>query len=177
MARLFILALLSFVATSVFAELLLSCSGNDYYASQYTCFDEDFLCPINNGDRTVRCAEACYSLSQYSCATDTLEPYLPNGVNPDQPCGSEIFDPSTSLCLDRYFVCPIVNGTAYFNCEDGCYDPTQYGCALGQLYPVGTVPPTCVPQYSDPNNCDYYGCVQEPCCAGLWDGADRCRPL
>ncbi|KAF8202620.1 carbohydrate binding-domain-containing protein [Mycena galopus ATCC 62051] len=161
----------------VAAENLLQCGESQYYPSQYTCFDDDFLCPMVNGDRYFRCGLACYSTKEYSCATTTLQPISAGPQN----CSETLFDPTQWVCLDRYIFCPIKNGTATLNCGDDsdpeCYDPSVYGCAIGQLYPIGTTPPTCVSEYEDPNYCNYYGCTPGPCCAGLWDSADRCRPL
>ncbi|KAJ6585973.1 carbohydrate binding-domain-containing protein, partial [Mycena capillaripes] len=67
-----------FACSFVAAEDLQSCGGSTYFPSQYTCFEDDFLCPIINGDVYIRCGEACYSTSQFSCSNTTLEPFSPN---------------------------------------------------------------------------------------------------
>ncbi|KAJ7896123.1 carbohydrate binding-domain-containing protein [Mycena leptocephala] len=172
MARLLYFVVPALVAYSVAAETLQSCGGSNYFPSQYTCFDDDFLCPIINGDIYIRCGEACYSTSQYSCSNTTLEPYNPNGL---EFCGVNQFNPSQSVCLDGGFLCPIIDGDATLRCDDTCYAPSQYGCALDQIYPIGTPPPTCVPEFGDDEVCNDQGCFTLPCCPGLISVADKCR--
>ncbi|KAF8202613.1 carbohydrate binding-domain-containing protein [Mycena galopus ATCC 62051] len=174
MAYLLSIVITALIASSIVAgENLLSCGQANYYPSQYTCFDDNFLCPIVNGDRYVRCGPACYSAKQYSCATTTLQPISAGAQN----CSATLFDPTEYVCLDGYYLCAVNNGTATFRCGEECYDPSKFGCAIGQLYPIGTTPPTCVSEYGDPNYCNYNGCNEAPCCAGLWDSADKCRPF
>ncbi|KAF7358839.1 hypothetical protein MSAN_01223600 [Mycena sanguinolenta] len=92
--------LIAFVATavlasvSVVAETLQDCGSSRYYPSQYTCFDGNFLCPITNGDIYIRCGDACYSTSMYSCSNTTLEPINKNGPETLEDCGNSRFYPS-----------------------------------------------------------------------------------
>jgi Carbohydrate binding len=34
--------------------------------TQYTCYDGDFLCPVLNGEPTLRCGPDCFLPEQYS---------------------------------------------------------------------------------------------------------------
>ncbi|KAJ7751412.1 carbohydrate binding-domain-containing protein [Mycena metata] len=167
-------ALLAWIAVT--AQALQSCGRSNYDPSQYTCFDDDFLCPIVNGDVLIRCGEACYSTSRFSCSNFTLKPFFPDGPATLQDCGFFIkFDPSFFVCLDGDFICPITNGVAMLKCDQTCYAPAEFGCALNQLYPVGTPPPTCVPEFGDDEVCDENGCFTLPCCGDLISVADKCR--
>ncbi|KAF8193861.1 carbohydrate binding-domain-containing protein [Mycena galopus ATCC 62051] len=164
--------------TVVAAEDLQSCGGSNYFPSQYTCFDGDFLCPIVNGVITIRCGQACYSTTQFSCSDTNLVPFSPNEPATLENCGNFIqFDPSQSVCLDDDFLCPIINGDVTLRCDQTCYTPSQSGCALNQIYPVGTPPPTCVPEFGDDEVCgdDDSGCFTLLCCPGLISVADKCR--
>ncbi|KAJ7879383.1 carbohydrate binding-domain-containing protein [Mycena leptocephala] len=175
MARLSSILLSALISCSlVAAEALQSCGGSTYFPSQYTCFDDDFLCPIVSGDIYIRCGEACYSTSQYSCSNTTLEPYNPHAVTLEF-CGVNQFNPSQSVCLDGSFLCPIIDGNATLKCDETCYAPSQYGCALDQIYPLGSPAPTCVPEFGDDEVCDDNGCFTLPCCPGLISVADKCR--
>ncbi|KAL1839658.1 hypothetical protein VTJ49DRAFT_1268 [Mycothermus thermophilus] len=49
------------------AEEILFCGSAPYYASQYTCYDSEFLCPILYGQPTLRCGDACHSPDLYWC--------------------------------------------------------------------------------------------------------------
>ncbi|CAK1355986.1 unnamed protein product [Cercospora beticola] len=60
------------------AAELLSCGEAYYYASKYTCYDGDFLCPILNGEPTLRCGPDCYLPENYSCSNGKLV-YPPTG--------------------------------------------------------------------------------------------------
>ncbi|GIZ41013.1 hypothetical protein CKM354_000433000 [Cercospora kikuchii] len=60
------------------AAELLSCGEAYYYASKYTCYDGDFLCPILNGEPTLRCGPDCYLPENYSCSEGKLV-YPPTG--------------------------------------------------------------------------------------------------
>jgi len=33
---------------------------------QYTCYDGDFLCPVSDGEPTLRCGKDCYLQEMYS---------------------------------------------------------------------------------------------------------------
>lgn len=39
---------------------------------QYTCYDENFLCPVLDGKPTLRCGPDCYLPEAYSCTDDKL---------------------------------------------------------------------------------------------------------
>ncbi|KAF7354091.1 hypothetical protein MVEN_01096500 [Mycena venus] len=148
----------------VVAEDLLTCGPSNYFPSQYTCFDDTFLCPIVNGDRYLRCGDACYSTSLYSCSNTTLEPISHSSPETLEDCGSSRFFPSQYVCLDGNFLCPFVNGTATLRCDAACYAPSQYTCTNGQLSPVGIPPPTCVPNFGQDEICNSQGCFLLPCC-------------
>lgn len=60
-----LLAFLGF-ARAVVGEDLQTCGVAQYYPSQYTCFDNDFLCPTSPSGTYLRCNDACYLPSQYS---------------------------------------------------------------------------------------------------------------
>ncbi|KAJ6492089.1 carbohydrate binding-domain-containing protein [Mycena sanguinolenta] len=176
MARLSQLISIGLTALAVVvAQNLDSCGSSNYYPSQYTCFDGDFLCPIVNGDRYIRCGNACYSTSLYSCSDTTLEPISASGSEAPEDCGNSQFYTSQYVCLDGNILCPVVNETATLNCGSACYDPTQYDCTYDMLTPVGTPQPTCVPNYGSSEVCDIDGCIQLPCCAGLISIATKCR--
>ncbi|KAF2172082.1 carbohydrate-binding module family 52 protein [Zasmidium cellare ATCC 36951] len=53
-------------------EELRDCGEARYYPSMYTCYDGDFLCPILNGEPTLRCGEDCYLPEMYSCSNGEL---------------------------------------------------------------------------------------------------------
>ncbi|KAJ6486965.1 carbohydrate binding-domain-containing protein [Mycena sanguinolenta] len=174
----------SFVATALFAvsvvaEKLLTCGlAGNYYPSQYTCFDYDFLCPIINGTVYIQCGNACYSNSQYSCSNGVIEPYNPNGPVVLELCGDTQYDLSQFVCLNSEpdgFLCPVVNGQAMLVCDFTCYQPEQYDCYLNQIYPLDTPAPTCVPEFGDDEICNDEGCFILPCCPGLISVANKCR--
>ena len=60
-----LLALFGF-ARAVVGEGLQTCGGAQYYPSQYTCFDNNFLCPTGPSGTYLRCNDACYLPSQYA---------------------------------------------------------------------------------------------------------------
>jgi len=60
-----LLAFLGF-SRAVVGEDLQTCGVTQYYPSQYTCFDNDFLCPKGPSGTYLRCNDACYLPSQYS---------------------------------------------------------------------------------------------------------------
>jgi len=48
------------------------CDDAWYLATQYTCYDGDFLCPVLDGQHTLRCGSACYNPDMYGCSNDEL---------------------------------------------------------------------------------------------------------
>ncbi|KAK4989497.1 hypothetical protein LTR66_007046 [Elasticomyces elasticus] len=54
------------------ANATLSCGGQPYFATNYTCTNGTQLCPILNGIPTLACGPACYSPSRYSCTNGYL---------------------------------------------------------------------------------------------------------
>lgn len=70
------------LAATVRAETLLSCAGQPYDASMYTCFDGDFLCPITGGVALQRCGDACYSPAAYSCNAGGMLAASSNVIKP-----------------------------------------------------------------------------------------------
>ena len=61
-----LLAFLASFARAVVGEDLQTCGVAQYYLSQYTCFDNDFLCPTGPSGTYLRCNDACYLPSQYA---------------------------------------------------------------------------------------------------------------
>ncbi|KAJ6493453.1 hypothetical protein C8R45DRAFT_1212785 [Mycena sanguinolenta] len=178
MVRALSFAATALLAVSVVAEEHLTCGlAGNYYPSQYTCFDYDFLCPIINGTIYIQCGAACYSNTEYSCTDEGLVPFNPNGPVELQLCGDTLYDPSKYVCLDTDpGLCPIINGDeATLGCDGTCYLPEEYGCYLNQIYPLDTPAPTCVPDFGDNEICNDEGCVILPCCSGLISIADKCR--
>ncbi|KAJ7675150.1 carbohydrate binding-domain-containing protein [Mycena rosella] len=94
MARLLPIVLTAIAVSVVAAESLASCGSSNYYPSQYTCFDDDLLCPIVNGDIYIRCGAACYSTTLYSCSDTTLKPSSLNGPDTLEDCGGSQFHPT-----------------------------------------------------------------------------------
>jgi len=91
--------LTSVILAAVFASIavgeeLVSCGDQPYYPSQYTCFDDQFLCPIISGERYLRCGADCYSVSEYSCVGTTLNLRDTEGPEDIETCGSASFYPS-----------------------------------------------------------------------------------
>ncbi|KAJ7629256.1 carbohydrate binding-domain-containing protein [Mycena polygramma] len=156
------LGLITLAASLVAAEDLATCGASKYYPSQYTCFDDDFLCPIENGDRFIRCGDAC--------SNTTLEPISHSAPEPLEACGDSLFYPSQYVCLDGNFLCPFMNGAATLRCGDACYSPYLYTCTNGELAPV-----PCVPEYGQDEVCNAQGCFVLPCCPGLISVATKCR--
>ncbi|KAE9386369.1 hypothetical protein BT96DRAFT_540011 [Gymnopus androsaceus JB14] len=173
---------IAFTALAALARVVIaqgqleSCGSSLYYPSQYTCFDDDFLCPIVNDEIYIRCGDACYSTSQYSCSDDTLEVYPQNGPETLEACGDAQFYPSQYICLDGNFLCPFMNGDSTLRCGNACYLIDQYSCTNDALIPV-TVPPSapCVPEFGSSELCNDEGCFQLNCCPGLFSIADHCR--
>ncbi|KAJ7622323.1 carbohydrate binding-domain-containing protein [Roridomyces roridus] len=178
MPHLLALALTTFVSLSVVgAETLMNCGSSMYFPSQYTCFDDNFLCPIVNNEVYVRCGPACYSVKQYTCSSNTLQPYVSGQPTTLEKCGSTQFDPAKNVCLDNSQLCPIMQGNVTLFCYGAgtCYSPYQSGCALGQIYPLGTPAPTCVGLDGTNPICDPTECLEVACCKGLINIADKCR--
>ncbi|KAI7595726.1 hypothetical protein KC343_g17277, partial [Hortaea werneckii] len=51
---------------------LIACGDAYYLPTQYICYDDGFLCPIQDGEPTLRCGDACYNPQQYSCTNAEL---------------------------------------------------------------------------------------------------------
>ncbi|KAB5515184.1 glycogen debranching enzyme [Coniochaeta sp. 2T2.1] len=51
---------------------LFACGDAFYSKSKYTCYDGDFLCPVLDGQPTLRCNEDCYLPSMYGCDDNHL---------------------------------------------------------------------------------------------------------
>lgn len=43
------------------------CGDAYYLTTHYTCYDGNFLCPVENGEPLLRCGPACYKPQMYSC--------------------------------------------------------------------------------------------------------------
>ena len=48
------------------------CGDAYYFPTEYTCYDGNFLCPIENGEPLLQCGPACYKPEMYSCSNDQL---------------------------------------------------------------------------------------------------------
>jgi len=94
MAKLTSIILAAVLATITVAEDLVNCGSQPYYLSQYTCFNDQFLCPIISGERYLRCGADCYSVNEYSCAGTTLKLRDSEGPEDIETCGSAPFYPS-----------------------------------------------------------------------------------
>ncbi|KAE9398032.1 hypothetical protein BT96DRAFT_43836 [Gymnopus androsaceus JB14] len=157
----------------------MSCGSSMYFPSQYTCFDDNFLCPILNGNIYIACGDTCYSTTQYSCSNTTLEVFPQSGPETTEACGSVQFYPSQYVCLDGDFLCPFMDGNATLRCGAACYAPSQYSCSNGELSPINPPPPSLPPcvtvdqpsQVCIPDG----GCNILTCCPGLISIADKCR--
>ncbi|KAF7313094.1 hypothetical protein MKEN_00995300 [Mycena kentingensis (nom. inval.)] len=167
-------AVFAVVTGRVVAQELLDCGSSQYYASEYTCFNDTFLCPVQSGIRYLRCGDACYSPNQYTCENDALELYNP--TNPDQlfDCGTAQYDPSDYVCYDGDFLCPKSDTVPTLRCGDACYSPSLYTCSAGHLAP-NPGSPDCIPNYGTNEVCNDKGCVLLPCCPGLLSIASKCR--
>ncbi|KAF8463094.1 hypothetical protein BDZ91DRAFT_698618 [Kalaharituber pfeilii] len=59
-------------------------------------------------------------------------------------CAEQPYKKSDYTCYPKnnYLLCPITGGVVYLPCGNrpwgACYDPANYGCNNGQLYPVST---------------------------------------
>ncbi|KAJ6468887.1 hypothetical protein C8R45DRAFT_1017811 [Mycena sanguinolenta] len=126
-----------FASSVVMAERLLSCGAASYFPSQNTC-DDGFLCPIVDGTPYIKFGNDCYTLSQFTCSHDSLNPPVdPNGPVILRWCGAfDFFDPSVLVCFDDGFFCPIIDGNATFPCGDTCFTPSESYCDLGQIFPL-----------------------------------------
>ncbi|RDL30331.1 Glycogen debranching enzyme [Venustampulla echinocandica] len=51
---------------------LQQCGEQFYYPSNYTCFDGNFLCPIEDRTPTLKCGGGCYLPDRYSCQDNNL---------------------------------------------------------------------------------------------------------
>lgn len=58
-----------------------------YQAHQYTCYDGSFLCPVLNGEPTLRCGLDCYLPEMYSCSNGELV-YPPTSTPSSSPPAS-----------------------------------------------------------------------------------------
>ena len=55
------------------SEQLQFCGSAPYYASEYTCYDNNTLCPRLYGQPTLPCSGACYSPDMYQCSDGQLQ--------------------------------------------------------------------------------------------------------
>ncbi|KAJ7851232.1 hypothetical protein B0H14DRAFT_2761964 [Mycena olivaceomarginata] len=181
MARLsFVLAAL--LSTIVAATDLAACGDARYDPSKYTCFDNDFLCPIDGQVRELRCGDACYSPGRFSCSNTTLVDNAVIGPDTLLDCGDKRFNSTDYVCHDGDFLCPFVciDGLsrcltetsarrATLRCADACYDPVNFSCIDDELH--GLPPPNtnCLPLGGT------FGFEAPTCCPGLLAIADHCR--
>ncbi|RMY99509.1 hypothetical protein D0862_07096 [Hortaea werneckii] len=89
------------IAANVPADSNLIACGDAYYLStQYTCYDGSFLCPIQDGEPTLRCGDACYNPRRYSCSKAELtsisdhEPPTSPGINSSTSPPTNAFSPA-----------------------------------------------------------------------------------
>jgi hypothetical protein len=84
MAAKFAFSVLSLAATLISvakAEDLASCGEEQYYPSEYTCYDDKKLCPITFGTPTLECDGVCYDKGQYRCVDGKVK-QLPKASGP-----------------------------------------------------------------------------------------------
>ncbi|KAF7313101.1 hypothetical protein MKEN_00996000 [Mycena kentingensis (nom. inval.)] len=138
LAAFFLLGSLSVFAAPSRREELLSCGQSNYYPSQYNCFEGDFLCPITNGQNSLRCGNDCYFVKDYACENGSLSQV--SGTDPAadglRNCGEARYHPSQYVCLPGNFLCPNANAGPMLRCGDACYLTSQYRCTNGQLSPA-----------------------------------------
>ncbi|KAJ7114422.1 hypothetical protein C8R44DRAFT_881264 [Mycena epipterygia] len=96
MARLSFIVLAALLSTIVAATDLAACGDAMYDPSKDTCFDNDFLCPIDGQVRELSCGDACYSLDQFSCSNTTL---VDNAVLVQTRCSTAVIKGSTQLIM------------------------------------------------------------------------------
>lgn len=41
------------------------CGAQPYFEENYTCYDNEFLCPVINNRRTQACSDACFDPEEY----------------------------------------------------------------------------------------------------------------
>ncbi|OCK73736.1 carbohydrate-binding module family 52 protein [Lepidopterella palustris CBS 459.81] len=163
-----IICLLAAAASAVLAEDLKNCGNAQYLPSQYNCYDGNFLCPITNGVPTLRCSDACYFASQYTCSNNQLAPVDQSMPNDLFTCGDAKYYPWQYVCWDGNFLCPMLGGyKPTLRCGDACYDPAQYVCNNGNLVQISQ---TCRHKWDVCwDSGTYY-----PCCDGLFCNGHMC---
>lgn len=73
MAARFLLAALSIgAATVAVAEDLEWCGNARYFPSEYTCFDDSFMCPVSFGLPSLPCNGGCFADQMYRCDDGAL---------------------------------------------------------------------------------------------------------
>merc|ERR1712093_15759 len=68
-------------------EDLQACGDAFYSPSEYTCYDSDFLCPVLDGEPTLRCGPDCYLPENYSCSEGRLV-FAPSSADSGSPTTS-----------------------------------------------------------------------------------------
>src|SRR3954465_4152565 len=63
---------------------ILFCGTAPYYPADYTCYNNNILCPILYGQPTLPCNSACYSPDMYQCAGGQLQ-LLPQATTSSPP--------------------------------------------------------------------------------------------
>ncbi|KAI5920523.1 hypothetical protein F4810DRAFT_713374 [Camillea tinctor] len=58
---------------SLVYEGLLPCGSSRYSINTHTCYNGNFLCPVVDKRRTLRCGNSCYLPQKYSCNDGALE--------------------------------------------------------------------------------------------------------
>jgi hypothetical protein len=111
------------------SEQLEFCGSAPYYASEYTCYDSNTLCPRLYGQPTLPCSGACYSPDMYQCCDGQLQ-LLPTH-NENSPFKLEVHSANPALNNRVAEVCNL-----QFNVgEDAetciyCYNaPPQFVCS------------------------------------------------
>ncbi|KAJ7851233.1 hypothetical protein B0H14DRAFT_829635 [Mycena olivaceomarginata] len=182
MARLSFVVLAALLSTIVAATDLAACGDQQYDPSNYTCFDNDFLCPIDGQVRELRCGDACYSLGKFSCSNTTLVDNAVIDQDTLLDCGDKRFNSTDYVCHDGDFLCPFVcidglsrcltdtsERRATLRCADACYDPVKFSCIDDELHGLPPPNPNCVPL----GGTFVFGGTS--CCPGLLSIADHCR--
>ncbi|PWW80085.1 Carbohydrate-Binding Module Family 52 protein [Tuber magnatum] len=103
---------------------ILYCGSQPYRPQDYTCYPDNFLCPIIRGVIYQPCHGACFDPANYTCINGELRPV--------GSCNGQVYDKNSYVCVNNH-LCPKTHPN---NCGEACYSPSQYRCENGQLFQV-----------------------------------------
>ncbi|KAI5838801.1 carbohydrate binding-domain-containing protein [Morchella snyderi] len=119
------------LATSIFASPILEereikyCGSQPYDPTKYTCFQGQYLCPIQGGVVYQNCGIACYNPAEYACKNGQLTPVT--------TCNGQVFDKNSYVCINNQQLCPTTHPNL---CGKACYKTSEYKCVNGVLQQV-----------------------------------------